>query len=433
MIYKSIFLIALISLSSCSFFSKKVESLVDSSEKKEELFSKIIKKNLRCDDNNKIQLMLEDESTFKYYRPMISPLFESKNYSFIQKAAMLSLIEMARRPDKTSPSARLQFFIRIKGKDYYFDFRPKNLDDHTKMSYLKAIDFLLTNFQSPMKLSQLASLVDKSTPLATTVSPELEKFFVTYKNELIKNEFLNELFIKGDEAITKHESFKRSSLSLIVNNFYAQKLNNDSYYDHSKNALFKINQEDASSDIFCNTNIQKENHLKDEYFNYSPNRSHYFALKEDDQFFIAVSSAVIEHPLQNYKGSSFLKAKPNATAFPVCQFKNKNQDLILFSVAGRNPDQHLKHLLTYDINLIENYQPLEDLLNFSRHLFLNDPARILYESKRGRRSQLDFFLNMDFPIYHVESIGDIIGHAGFKKEKSLIVDDRTLTKLWCSP
>ncbi|MDD4976334.1 MAG: hypothetical protein PHY93_18390 [Bacteriovorax sp.] len=122
---------------------------------------------------------------------------------------------------------------------------------------------------------------------------------------------------------------------------------------------------------------------------------------------------------------------------PVCQFNNSLQDIILFSTSGRNPAQHLKHLVSYDISLVDSFQSLEELLKFSRHLFLSNPDRILYESKRGRKSQLDFFLSMNFPIYHVEALGDIIGAGIFKNARredlSLIADDRSKARLWCSP
>ena len=92
MIKKFYFLLLVLFLCSCSFLSKKIESLVDISENKTpEVLSKN-KKALHCFENNKVQMLLEDESTFKYYHPFIPQLFEGKNYSFIQKAVMLSHI-----------------------------------------------------------------------------------------------------------------------------------------------------------------------------------------------------------------------------------------------------------------------------------------------------------------------------------------------------
>lgn len=44
---------------------------------------------------------------------------------------------------------------------------------------------------------------------------------------------------------------------------------------------------------------------------------------------------------------------------------------------------------------------------------------------------------MNFPIYHVDSIGNIFGFASFKNNKknssfnSLFIDERNNFKLWC--
>ncbi|MDD4975028.1 MAG: hypothetical protein PHY93_11790, partial [Bacteriovorax sp.] len=153
MINKRFFLIFILFCASCSFLTKKVESLA-APKTLESKFDKFNKKNLYCYENNKIQLLLEDDSTLKYYRPLLPKLFETKNFSFIQKATMLSLIEMSRRPDKASPSARLQYFLRFNNKDYYFDFRPKRLEDNSKMSFLKGLDVLLKTFDKSKPLSK---------------------------------------------------------------------------------------------------------------------------------------------------------------------------------------------------------------------------------------------------------------------------------------
>lgn len=436
MIKKALVLVFLLLLASCGFFSKKVESLTSSFEKSDSS-TRINRKNLHCPDNNKIQLILEDDSTIKFYRPVMSSLFEAKNYSFIQKAAMLSLIEMSRRPDKASPSARLQYFLRLNGKIFYFDFRPVNLDDGSKMPYLKGIEFLLKNFDTTKGLSKLAESLDQQIPQNINVTPEMEAFLQNNKNDLAKNETFAESFMKGDEVLTKHESFKRISYRKIVSIFFNDKLNTDTYYESSKNPLFPVNVGETDLELKCNTDISKENKFKDDLL-YSPqNKSHYFALKDGENLFIAVSSAILEKPFKNYKNTYFFKTRVSPLPLPICQFRNVREDVVLFSTSGRNPEQHLKHLVTYDISLVDSFRTLEELLNFSRHLFLSNPDRILYESKRGRKSQLEFFLNMNFPIYHVDSIGDIIGSASFiytgHKNQSLIVDDRSSAKLWCSP
>ena len=364
-------------------------------------------------------------------------LFETKNFSFIQKAAMLALIEMSRRPDEASPSARLQYFLHFNKNDYYFDFSPKNITDNSKMSYLKGIDILIKTFDKSRTLLNLAQTLDQNLPPNIDVSPDLEIFLETYKKDLIKNESLSTFFFKGDEVLTKHETFKRINLKKVIVSFKSDSISNDFNYEISKNSLIKVEKNDLNNSLKCNFDINKEISAKEDQFFSDQKKSHYFALKEADNFFIAVSSEIIQKPLKNYDSTYFIKSLPAPLPLPVCQFNNTFQDILLFSTSGRNPSQHLKHLISYDINLADSFPALNELLKFSRHLFLSNPDRILYESKRGRKAQLDFFLSMNFPIYHVDALGDIIGIAAFKNSKtelrSLVADERSKARLWCAP
>ncbi len=424
-------------ISSCSFLSQKVESLVEISENKTSEPVKQNKKNLYCVDNNKVQLLLEDESTLKYYSPFIGQLFETKNYSFIQKSIMLSLIEMSRRPDEASPSARLQYFLHLKGKSYYFDFSSLKQDESFRMPFIKGLEYLVKNFDNSKSLNSLAESLDQIVPQAINVSPEFESFLLQNKNELQKKDSFSQVFFKGDEVLTKHESFKRISYKKVISLFNNDKSNQDANFNISKNSLTDIDVGQNNLTVKCNTDINKENSLREELLNSSLKKSHYFAIKDGENFFIALSSELLDKSLRNIKDTYLISSKGPIDPLPICQFFNNDEDIVLFSTSGRNPVQHLKHLVTYDIALVSSYQSLKEILNFSRHLFLSSPDRILYESKRGRKSQLDFFLSMNFPIYHVDALGDIVGSATFnnqgRADRSLIIDDRSTAKLWCSP
>lgn len=440
---KKYFTILFFLLSSCSFLTKTVEDLVssevDNNEKKtlQNTSHKLNKKNLYCFENNKIHLLLEDDSTLKYYQPLIPSLFESTEFSFIQKAAMLSLIEMSRRPDEASPGARLQYFLHFKNSDYYYDFKSTKQDDYTKMPYIKGIEMLIKNFDKTKKIEKLAEYLDKILPQNMNVSPDLEAFLQENKSELLKNDELVDIFFKGDEVLTKYESFKRTNIKNIINYFYKNKISDDFNYESSKNSLFNTNSHQLEMGLKCNIDINQEIVLKDEKKFSKQQKSHSFAIKEGNNVFIALSSAVIKNPIENINSTYFLKSLAAPVPFPICHIKNNLQDITLFSVAGRNPAQHLKHIISYDINQADSYHSLLELLNFSRHLFLTDPDRILYESKRGRKSQLELLLAMNFPIYHVESLGEIIGSASFKngsrEDRSLIMDDRGQSHIWCAP
>lgn len=426
--FSSLFLIG------CSLFTQKVESLT-ATNPNEQKSEAPVKRNLFCDEKSKIQLLLEDDSALKFYRSFSDNIFDKNAYSFIQKSVLLSLIELSRRPDEASPSSRLQYYLKYNGKSYYFDFRPKNLEDNSKMSFLKGLDYMLEKFDSSKSLGQLADTLDTNLPQNIQVSSELENFLIRYKKEIIKNESLANIFMKGDEVLTRHETFKRTSLKKIILLFNATKNKDIDTYEFDKNALFKIESKDSNLDLQCNTDINKDTPIKEELFLTDQKRSHYFGFNQGDNFFLATTSANIDKPLKNYDSTYFMKSSPSPIPLPICKFNTQIEDIILFSTSGRSPGQHLKHFVNYDIGQVDSIHSLNELLRFSRHLFLTTPNRILYESKKGRKTQLDFFLNMNFPIYHVENLGDVIGIANFNKgsskEKSLIADERSKARLWC--
>lgn len=424
--------------SSCGFFSKKVESIVEKAEiQNQSATLRPVKKNLFCADDNKTQFIVEDELTLKFYAPVFKTLLENKELGFVQRSAMYALMELLRRPDQVTPQSRLQIFLRYKNKDTYLDISPKAENDTLTMPYFKGLELLLKSSENQSDLLKLADTVDTHLPPAMNVSPGFEEFLQKHRDEISKNEELTEVFFKGDEILTKHESFKRPSVKKIIQTYKTSKKNADTFFSITESPMAPYPAETADLKIQCNFDINKETLSKEDLLDAKAKKNgHYFAFMEGQNIFIASVSSTLPEKLSNIKGTYFFNVSASSTPQPVCEFKTKNQDTLLFSTKGRFPGQHLRHLVTYDIGLADSQQSLQELLTFSRHLFLSSPDRILYESKRGRKAQLDFFLSMNFPIYHVSSLGDLIGAATFstpaQTSKSLIIDDRSTARLRCS-
>jgi hypothetical protein len=355
----------------------------------------------------------------------------------VQKSVLLSLVEMSRRPDVASPSARLQYFLRLNNRSYYYDFSSKDISGIAGMSFVKGLEYLLVNFDKSKSLVHLTDTFENIVPTNINVSRELENFLSTNKTELGKNEQLLETFFKGDDILTRHESFKRANLKKLISTYNNSKYSDDKLYETPNSPLKNVESGNSSTALKCNIDINKELLSREEQALNDSTKSHYFALQEGSNLFIAVSSSHVQKPFKNYDSSYFIKQNASTATAPVCQFNNKLKDIILMSTTGKNPAQHLKHLISYDIDQSYSYQSLGELLNFSRHLFLNSPDRILYESKKGRKSQLEYFLTMNFPIYHVDTLGNIIGSALFKngpkEDSSLFTDERSQATLWCAP
>jgi hypothetical protein len=426
-----LFLILIFTFPGCSYLSKKFESMA---ENKNSPSPVVIPKINYCAPNSRLQYISEDEYSLKFYRTLHPVLFENKNISFAQKAVMLSLLELSRRPDQASPSSRLQVYLKLNGKTFYYDFRPKKLEDDTKMPYLKGLDHLTKEFIPKSGLRAIASYMDSVIPKNINVSLEFEKFLRENQKDIVKNDTLTDHFIKGDEPITKYETFPRVVYKNIVDQYNATSAK-DVDYEFDKNTLNNNNSKNKNFQVNCNYDLSKETTLSEEILNSEQKKTHYMGMSEGENFFLAVSSGTLFRPFKTGKMGYFMKTRSSAVPLPICEFKGKNQEIVLFSSEGRNPVQHLQHLEAYEIDQVDSVVALNELLSFSRHLFLSSPERILYESKRGRKAQLDFFLEMNFPIYHVDSIGNIFGHANFRNDKRqeavLYSDDRSSARLWC--
>jgi hypothetical protein len=395
-----------------------------------------IKKINYCENNNKYQYICENESIYKNLKSNYSFIFENNKINFIEKSVIFTLIEMSRRPDNFSPFSRLQIYLKYEGKSYYYDFRPKNLEDYTLMTSLKALDYLVTKFLKQKTLLRIASDLDSIAPKENAVSADLESFLRENKSLIANNEALSSNFIKGDDVLSKFETFNRINFKNLIQTFNNSLSKNDSAFEFNNSNFTLNNSLNETPLIKCNFNLSEENSQNDQLIDANKNKSHVVGFSENNNYFLAVSSSSLTYPLETVSQLSyFLKAKPSLVAIPMCEVKSNSKEIILFSNDGRNHTQHLQHLNSYGLSQIDNNSSLNDMLSFSRHLFLSNPERILYESKKGRKAQLDFFLEMNFPIYHVEQLGNIFGFANFSNQSktvgSIHIDQRNKVELWC--
>lgn len=247
-------------LTGCSYFSKKFESLTQKPIEKAAYISN--NKNY-CPANSKIQYISEDEYSLKFYKSLHPSLFENQNLSFIEKSLMFSLLEMSRRPDEASPYSRLQVYLKLNGKTYYYDFRPKKLEDDTKMPFLKGLDYLAQKFAPHKSLLSLATQLDTIIPQGIGVSLEFETFLKENRKDLVKNDDLMKRFFKGDEIITRFETFDRIQYKSIIEQ-YSKGFSNNADYEFEKNGLTANKTIKENYETNCNYDLSKETSLRDE-------------------------------------------------------------------------------------------------------------------------------------------------------------------------
>lgn len=408
-------LILIITLFSCSKLTEKIsdhDNPVLSG-------SKIIKKK-PCNFEN-TQLLISDANSLDYYESF----FKNKNFrelSIVEKVSIIFFSEFYRRPDITSTQSQLQL-IDISDNDVqYYDLDSNSIKGDQKALY--TIDYFLSK-NKKKSILQLFEIFLSTVPSQIPVDSGFERFVKENKSLISDNPILSKFWLKSDEPITRFETF---SSQFDFGNI--KKYGHPNFSTATFNKFDFYENKDFSS-INCNFdfNSDKDNLYIDKAENDLIN---YFALKEGNRTIIVVSSSV-KHDQLISKTETIVKVRPKLPPIPVCVFKNKNQNslIVTTSIDGRSKSQHLKHLIDYEIYNSTEFSQVNEILNFSRHLFLNSPDRILYESKRGRKDQLEFFLAMNFPIYHADNIGNVIGLACFGTNCNLLNDDRNNSELKC--
>lgn len=370
------------------------------------------------------EFIAENTDALAFYKTIEQKNF-SNNYNFIEKSILYTFAEMARRPDRLSPSSRLQLYLRLEGKDYYFDFHPLSQAD--LKSTLFGLNYISQKFNKK-DYNYLLKTLDQQFSKEVIVTEDFAQFLAHNSKELYKSDDFYESFFKGDESLTKFETFKR--LDFFKNFKYLRKDKNfdaENFYS-DESTIFNI------TPTACNFPLNNEQYYFFDDQKTTDFQSFTISLAENNNVFQAVVSSELVRPLKPFANTYLITAKPSTHPVAFCMFKNNKSFVTVFSTKDRNSHQLIYNLAEYDIAASSDHFELNQALNFSRHLYLLRPDRILLESKTTRSKQLDIFLEMNVPTYHAESIGNLSSYAFLNKstpQGSFHIDYRTSNKLSC--
>jgi hypothetical protein len=145
-----------------------------------------------------------------------------------------------------------------------------------------------------------------------------------------------------------------------------------------------------------------------------------FALNDSDGNFF-IGHTITKNGLQDS-----IKNQSHHPA-PICQYQDNQKDITLLAFNSKDPAQIMYHLINYDIFTANSSKEVIEYLNFPRHEILNNPNRIIFESKRSSTKQLEYFLSLNFPVYHSPSLGEIWSFFKKKEKKyhQYISDNRS--------
>jgi hypothetical protein len=130
-------------------------------------------------------------------------------------------------------------------------------------------------------------------------------------------------------------------------------------------------------------------------------------------------------------GFSLFKGVSKVRSSAVCMMENQTKRIWTFSNQSRDPGQHLFHLVRYGLPSSKSTQEVSRLIKHSRHLFLSDPVRLVIESARSSKDQIENLLKLNLPIYHAESLGNIWAHTHFSEGDRFIIDGRNPGSFLC--
>ena len=379
-----------------------------------------------CNIIQKNMLINESASSQETFNNILTEISSRHFISFIDRLVLWSFAQINLRPDLNSPHAKLQILLNFNGKETYYNSFSQNKEDY---SYFHLLESLLKKYKSRHTLKELASFFDQYNKLEFKVTSSFEAFLNENKLEISKSRDLRKFYIRGDETLKENEGITRVGIVNLVNQYNKSKHRSK---ENIQNFLFNFTDL-KKVEPFCNFDM---NLYKDSIFliNEKKVQSHTFGMHFQGNTFMAVSSQNIES-IESYKSTPVFKGQSNVRAASLCSFRDKTQKdkrLWLVSANSRHPGQHLYHLVEYGIEDTLKLQSLDNMLRFSRHLFLKNPVRLIIESRRSNKGQIKELLKLDIPIYNSKKLGQIWGFYQGPKEHSFLLDARRQGSIDCN-
>lgn len=385
--FKIILLLALVT--SCAFVEKKLNLSHEANE------YKYLGNNdgpLYCAKKMNPLIIGSDERNNNSILRFLKKEQQEIDLSFIEKAVLIHLIQMRARPDNTSSQSKLEFFYKRKNANYFRSFYSEN-GGH---SFFKGLETILRDFKAKRSLKDLISLIDRKFIEDLFVDERFAKFLESHQADLEKNESLKKYYLRAEETLKQGETLPVYRILPLYN-----KVSTIKAPFHSKSYLYSF-YDQHKKEFHCNYDM---NHYQQSLFfisDYSI-EGNVFGYHEGEESFIATTS--LENKLQSFAGSPQFEGSSEVRSLAFCH----SDTMALVSSHSRDPGQHLYHLIEYDLGVVKEHEELQKMISFSRHLFLTNPVRLIYESQRGTKEQLQELLELNAPLYNAESLGRIWG------------------------
>lgn len=413
-----IFLIALISLSSCTYLIKQIDQ------------GPIVQNNApqslnstptycALEEKFQYQAVNTNEHSQDYF---ISFIKSRPELDFLDQFALWTLLQQTVRPDQSSPTSRLQLVMKTKSSQY-FDFYSE--ENNNQYPVLYGVEWLLKKFKKNTRLETYAKILDEHFSNQLKVGKQFEAFLLKNKAELLTHPILGPYFIRGSEPLQEDERLPSLSYKTLIS----------LYRKHEKNQKITVNvsltqfETQNGNSGLCNYDFnlyENSIFLIDKVI---PQGNIFGFSNHQNAFFASTSQKVMA--LEPVDSLPLFKGQSKIRSTGICILKTQNGDVWTLSNNSRDPGQHLFHLIKYGLMSASNASDVDKLLRHSRHIFLNDPLRLVIESSRSREDQIENLLKLNIPIYNADYLGNVWALSNLNKQYRFIIDDRNPGALSC--
>lgn len=405
-------------LSSCSFLVEKIDTqLVTSTE--------IPRDNLKpsyCSTNRDIrfQLVGTNDNSQAVYLEMTKNI---PPVDFLDHFALWNLMQLSIRPDQSSATSRFQVIMNVKGKSHYYDFFSEESDN--QFPFLYGIEWVLKKFGKKRSLEEYANILDNFVSNKLKIGKDFENFLVKNYKEIKNNKNLSPFYLRGADILKENETSPVLNYQAVVKMYRKSQKKQNIIVNTSLSSF--VNEKNSSG--YCNYDFNLYNNSIFLIDKVIPVANLYGLANGESAFFASSSQhlkkldSLDEFPL--FKGQS----KVRSTA--VCMIENEQKKIWAFSNQSRDPGQHLFHLIKYGLPESSSISDVDTLMKHSRHLFLSDPVRLVIESKKSSKEQIENLLKLNLPIYNADDLGNIWAFTQFQKNQRFIIDARNPGAFTC--
>ncbi len=416
----------LLFLSSCSFFIEKLQK-----KENEEIKLKTQKQTF-CKEQGKNELVLisTNAKIQEAFKEFMTKLSERQIYlNSVEKSIIWSLLQINSRPDLASATSRYQVQFKLNGQEHFYDFKSSEKDQ--SLPFLYGLNYILKKYSNGSRtLLSLARLIDLYYPNSFFIEQDFSKFLQRNRSIILKSPVLSSFYTRGQELLKTGERIPKLRFTDLVRHYLDNKKN---YHIIKTDKLFEF-KNTQTTQISCN--IDMNLYSKSIFLiNKHEVKTHQYGLKEKNFVYLASNAQEIQS-LSPFKTTLLIQGSSHVPMPSLCRFSYKKEtnsfSMWLSSSLSRDPGQHLYHLYQYDPKQVESVEDLDTLLRFSRHLFLSDPLRLIFESQRGNQEQLNDLLTLNIPIYNAVSLGRIWSYIDFPQgQDHFLIDDRRPGEISC--